>query len=525
MPYGDALDALSAGPPPPHGQPRHDPRGPRAPRDRAARRGGRPARQLPRRLRAAPAASSPRRYGAPRAPSLEGFLFPATYELEPDATADDLVAKQLDAFQREHRARSTCAARSARNLTTYDVLIIASMVEREAPLAKERPLVAAVIHNRLREGMPLGIDATIRYATRNWTRPLKQSELDDRLAVQHAPAHRPAADADRQPGPGLDQGRREPGQGQLPVLRRQAQRRRRAQLLLDRRGVPARRRRLQRAREAAAAARTRRRTAAERRRGASKRFGVLGWPVAHSRSPAMHRGRLRGARPRRTGATSACRSRPSCSPRRCARCRRPGFAGANVTIPHKEAALALADDGDRRRARDRRREHAHLRRRRHDPRRQHRRAGPASPRSATVPPSARSSSARAARPARRSGRSARRASTSPCTNRTRERAEGLGARGRRRAESARTCSSTARASGSTTPDALAGRSRWLRRRRRPRLPRRRHRARPPRARAAGARIVDGLEILVRQGALSFELWTGRPAPLEAMRRAVRQDAR
>ncbi len=65
-----------------------------------------------------------------------------------------------------------------RNLTAYDVLIIASMVEREASLAKERPLVASVIYNRLREGMPLGIDATIRFAERNWTRPLRVSELE-----------------------------------------------------------------------------------------------------------------------------------------------------------------------------------------------------------------------------------------------------------------------------------------------------------------------------------------------------------
>ncbi len=57
------------------------------------------------------------------------------------------------------------------------MLIIASMVEREAQLASERPKIAAVIYNRLREGISLGIDATIRYALDNWTRPLKESEL------------------------------------------------------------------------------------------------------------------------------------------------------------------------------------------------------------------------------------------------------------------------------------------------------------------------------------------------------------
>ena len=68
------------------------------------------------------------------------------------------------------------------------MLIIASMVEREAQIASERKKIAAVIYNRLKDGVPLGIDATIRYAPNNWSRPLRQSELDDRLALQHAQA-------------------------------------------------------------------------------------------------------------------------------------------------------------------------------------------------------------------------------------------------------------------------------------------------------------------------------------------------
>jgi UPF0755 protein len=64
-----------------------------------------------------------------------------------------------------------------RNLDPYDVLVIASMIEREARVAKERPIIAAVIQNRLRENLPLGIDATIRYATNNWSKPLTESEL------------------------------------------------------------------------------------------------------------------------------------------------------------------------------------------------------------------------------------------------------------------------------------------------------------------------------------------------------------
>jgi UPF0755 protein len=130
------------------------------------------------------AASSPRvlkqvrRLGAPRrARTAEGFMFPATYRLLAGSPARKLVDQQLKAF-RDNLAGVDMRYAKRKNLTRYDVLIIASMVEREAMLDRERPLVAAVIYNRLKAGMPLGIDATIRYDTHNWSRPIRQSELD-----------------------------------------------------------------------------------------------------------------------------------------------------------------------------------------------------------------------------------------------------------------------------------------------------------------------------------------------------------
>jgi uncharacterized YceG family protein len=120
---------------------------------------------------------SPRTFGAPRGATLEGFLFPSTYELKKGATARALVGKQLDAFKANF-AKVPMAYARKKNLTPFDVVTIASMVEREASLDRERKLIAAVIYNRLKQGMPLGIDATIRYATRNWTRPLRVSELN-----------------------------------------------------------------------------------------------------------------------------------------------------------------------------------------------------------------------------------------------------------------------------------------------------------------------------------------------------------
>ncbi len=119
-----------------------------------------------------------RRLGLPKARTApEGFLFPATYDIVRGSAVAGLVSKQLEAFRANFRSVDLRAARR-RNLTRYDVVTIASMVEREAQLARERPLIAAVIYNRLRKGMPLSIDATIRYADNNWTRPLRQSELD-----------------------------------------------------------------------------------------------------------------------------------------------------------------------------------------------------------------------------------------------------------------------------------------------------------------------------------------------------------
>jgi UPF0755 protein len=99
--------------------------------------------------------------------TMEGFLFPATYTLTKPVSATRLVQQQLRAFQ---RAAAGVDFRTAakKNLTRYDVLIIASMIEREAAYPADRAKIAAVIYNRLRAGMPLGIDATIQYGVGSW---------------------------------------------------------------------------------------------------------------------------------------------------------------------------------------------------------------------------------------------------------------------------------------------------------------------------------------------------------------------
>ncbi len=115
-------------------------------------------------------------FGAKKLP-LEGFLFPDTYDFDRTSTSAELVQEQLQEFSAKWRTLNLSYARS-KNLTSYDVLTIASMIEGEAQVPSERPLVAAVIYNRLREGMPLGIDATLRYGLHiPPTQSLTQSEL------------------------------------------------------------------------------------------------------------------------------------------------------------------------------------------------------------------------------------------------------------------------------------------------------------------------------------------------------------
>jgi uncharacterized YceG family protein len=124
--------------------------------------------------RAKPPAAFRKDWGGRR---LEGFLFPALYEFSQYTSGRDLVDDQLTAFGKRWGKVDFRYARS-KNLTPYDVLIIASMVEEETVAPEERRLVAAVIYNRLKRRMPLGIDATIRYGLgRPGTQSLRKSDL------------------------------------------------------------------------------------------------------------------------------------------------------------------------------------------------------------------------------------------------------------------------------------------------------------------------------------------------------------
>jgi UPF0755 protein len=124
----------------------------------------------------------PSSYGAPSGTrSLEGLLFPASYELYSGTPVSHLVSQQLDAFRSNFGGGEVHRAKVL-GVTPYDLLIVASIVEREAGTAHDRPLVAAVIYNRLRLNMTLGVDATLRYALHDFTHPLTEHELASKSA-------------------------------------------------------------------------------------------------------------------------------------------------------------------------------------------------------------------------------------------------------------------------------------------------------------------------------------------------------
>ncbi len=113
---------------------------------------------------------------------VEGFLFPATYDFLATTTSARLVKSQLAAFCQNWSHVDLSYAKS-KNLTPYDVLTIASMVEKETLAPSERPLVAAVIYNRLHAHMTLGIDATLRYGLHiPPTQSIRESQLQSSSA-------------------------------------------------------------------------------------------------------------------------------------------------------------------------------------------------------------------------------------------------------------------------------------------------------------------------------------------------------
>ncbi|MDD5448278.1 MAG: endolytic transglycosylase MltG [Actinomycetota bacterium] len=109
--------------------------------------------------------------------NLEGFLFPKTYEFDSQTSAKEAVRIMVEQFAKETSSLDWSRA-NANGISPYEAVIIASMVEKEAKLPEERPVIASVILNRLKLGMKLQIDATVQYALEERKSALSRQDLE-----------------------------------------------------------------------------------------------------------------------------------------------------------------------------------------------------------------------------------------------------------------------------------------------------------------------------------------------------------
>jgi UPF0755 protein len=108
----------------------------------------------------------------------EGFLFPKKYEFERGVDAAQIVDRLLRQYLLEKEELDFAEAQDRFNLREYELVTVASLVEKESANPEERPLIAGVIYNRIRSGMPLQIDATVQYALGKAKEDLKFDDLD-----------------------------------------------------------------------------------------------------------------------------------------------------------------------------------------------------------------------------------------------------------------------------------------------------------------------------------------------------------
>jgi UPF0755 protein len=101
----------------------------------------------------------------PEAKNLEGYLFPDTYEFSPETTAPELIEMMVKRFLNVWKSDWTQRAGSL-NFTTRQIVTTASIIETEAKLDEERPIVASVIYNRLQKDIPLAVDSSVIYASK-----------------------------------------------------------------------------------------------------------------------------------------------------------------------------------------------------------------------------------------------------------------------------------------------------------------------------------------------------------------------
>lgn len=124
------------------------------------------------------AAARPASLGLPDyAKGLEGFLFPATYDVDPGTSGADVLRTMVARFEEAAGSADLVAKARALGRTPYEVVTVASLIERESRLDEEYPKVARVVYNRLDRGIPLGIDASILFGLGRTSGGLTRSDL------------------------------------------------------------------------------------------------------------------------------------------------------------------------------------------------------------------------------------------------------------------------------------------------------------------------------------------------------------
>jgi peptidoglycan lytic transglycosylase G len=141
----------------------------------AARVGKLPGRSAARFLAAASSGAVQSRFQPPGSTDLEGLLYPATYPVGPNDDEASLLRRMVATFDDTAASLGIDQAAARLAISPYQVVTVASMVEREAKLDEDRGPIASVIYNRLQRGMPLGIDATLLYGLQ--TSQLSQKDL------------------------------------------------------------------------------------------------------------------------------------------------------------------------------------------------------------------------------------------------------------------------------------------------------------------------------------------------------------
>jgi UPF0755 protein len=128
----------------------------------------------------------------PKATNLEGYLFPDTYDFPPDTKPAELIAIMVKRFRKEWKPQWAERAR-ALSLSPREIVTTASLIETEAKLSEDRPLIASVIYNRLQKGMTLAVDSTVIYASKlagKWRNDGKVYKSDiDRLSPYNTRLH------------------------------------------------------------------------------------------------------------------------------------------------------------------------------------------------------------------------------------------------------------------------------------------------------------------------------------------------